>query len=81
MTDLTSTQRRARKARLLYVLLALSGPIGLLYVPSQLIVPGDAGRGRAAGAIGPGLAARAPRGERTSRGEDRRPRRRRARSS
>ena len=37
-----STQQQARAAGLLYLLVALIGPIGLLYVPGKLIVPGDA---------------------------------------
>lgn len=37
-----STQRTARKAGLLYLLLAVSAPLGLMYVPSRLIVAGDA---------------------------------------
>lgn len=37
-----STQQQARSAGLLYLLLALSAPIGLLYVPGKLIVSGNA---------------------------------------
>lgn len=37
-----STQQQARSAGLLYLLLALTAPIGLLYVPGKLIVPGNA---------------------------------------
>jgi hypothetical protein len=37
-----SIQRQARLAGLLYLLLALTAPIGLLIAPSKLIVPGDA---------------------------------------
>jgi len=37
-----STKRTARKAGLLYLLLAVSAPLGLMYVPSRLIVAGDA---------------------------------------
>ena len=37
-----STQRQARKAGLLYFLLAVTAPIGLEYVPAKLIVLGDA---------------------------------------
>jgi hypothetical protein len=37
-----ATKRMARRAGFLYVLLAISAPIGLMYVPGQLIVPGDA---------------------------------------
>lgn len=35
-------RRQARTAGLLYVVLALIAPIGLLYVPGKLIVPGNA---------------------------------------
>lgn len=34
--------RAARTAGGLYLLMALTGPVGLIYVPAQLIVPGDA---------------------------------------
>jgi len=37
-----STKRTARKAGLLYLRLAVSAPLGLMYVPSRLIVAGDA---------------------------------------
>ena len=37
-----SQLKALRSAALLYLLLILSAPIGLLYVPSMLIVPGDA---------------------------------------
>ncbi|MEO8619665.1 MAG: DUF4386 domain-containing protein [bacterium] len=37
-----STKRQARVAGLLYLLLALSAPFGLLLVPAALIVPGNA---------------------------------------
>ena len=37
-----STKQQARVAGLLYVLLALVAPLGLLYVPGKLIVAGDA---------------------------------------
>lgn len=36
-------QQQARRAGLLYLLLAVSAPFGLLYVPGKLIVPGNAG--------------------------------------
>jgi hypothetical protein len=36
------TKARARRAGFLYLLLALSAPLGLLYVPGKLIVSGDA---------------------------------------
>ncbi|OGU30088.1 MAG: hypothetical protein A2X67_13155 [Ignavibacteria bacterium GWA2_55_11] len=43
MNIIDDTQRKAlRTSGLLYLLMALSAPIGLLYVPSTLIVPGDA---------------------------------------
>jgi hypothetical protein len=38
----TSTKQRARVAGRLYFLMALIGPIGLLVVPGQLVVPEDA---------------------------------------
>lgn len=39
----TSTQRRhARIAGLWYLAMAVSGPIGLMYVPSKIVVDGDA---------------------------------------
>jgi len=38
----SSTQKQARVAGFLYLLLALSAPIGLLYVPGKLIVSGNA---------------------------------------
>jgi hypothetical protein len=37
-----TTKQQARFAGLLYLLVALSAPIGLVYVPARLIVPGDA---------------------------------------
>ncbi|CAN5373874.1 DUF4386 domain-containing protein [soil metagenome] len=37
-----SLRQQARFAGLLYLLLALSAPFGLLYVPAEVIVPGDA---------------------------------------
>lgn len=37
-----TTKQQARVAGFLYVLLALSAPIGLLYVPARLIAAGDA---------------------------------------
>jgi hypothetical protein len=36
------TKKQARVAGFLYVLLGITAPIGLVYVPSRLIVPGDA---------------------------------------
>ena len=39
---MSSTQKQARVAGFLYLLLALSAPIGLLYVPGKLIVSGNA---------------------------------------
>jgi len=38
----SSTQQQARVAGFLYLLLALSAPVGLLYVPGKLIVSGNA---------------------------------------
>jgi hypothetical protein len=35
-------KRRARVAGLWYLAMALTGPIGILYAPSQVLVPGDA---------------------------------------
>lgn len=40
--DVRSTQQQARAAGRLYLLLALSAPLGLLYVPGKLIVSGNA---------------------------------------
>lgn len=37
-----STRQQARRAGLLYVILALIAPIGLLYVPGKLVVSGNA---------------------------------------
>jgi hypothetical protein len=37
-----STKRQARAAGVLYLLLGITAPIGLVYVPGKLIVPGDA---------------------------------------
>ena len=37
-----STKRTARVAGLLYLLIGITAPIGLVYVPSKLMVPGDA---------------------------------------
>lgn len=39
---MSSTQQQARVAGLLYLLLALTAPLGLLYVPGKLIVLGNA---------------------------------------
>ena len=39
---MSSTQQQARAAGFLYLLVALSAPIGLLYVPGKLIVSGNA---------------------------------------
>ena len=38
---MSSVQRQARKAGLLYLLMGLTAPIGLLYVPSRLFVAGN----------------------------------------
>jgi len=43
MTTISESQRKAaRAAAVLYLLMAVSAPFALLYVPSKLIVPGDA---------------------------------------
>ena len=39
---MNSLKKAARTAGFWYLLMAITGPIGLLYVPSKLIVPGDA---------------------------------------
>ena len=39
---MSSTQKQARAAGRLYLLLALTAPLGLMYVPGKLIVPGNA---------------------------------------
>ncbi len=39
---MNSTKKQARVAGLLYLLLGITAPIGLIYVPGRLIVPGDA---------------------------------------
>lgn len=39
---MNSIKNTARNAGLWYLLMAITGPIGLLYVPSKLFVPGDA---------------------------------------
>ncbi len=39
---MNSTKKQARVAGLLYLLASISAPFGLIYVPSTLIVPGDA---------------------------------------
>lgn len=40
--ELSSTRRQARVTGFLYLLVVLTAPIGLLYVPGKLIVPGNA---------------------------------------
>jgi hypothetical protein len=40
--DVNSTKHQARVAGILYLLLALTAPVGLLYVPGKLIVSGNA---------------------------------------
>ena len=40
--DIQSLKKRARFAGLMYLLLGISAPIGLMYVPGKLIVAGDA---------------------------------------
>lgn len=43
MAVITESQcRAARAAGILYLLMVVTAPIGLMYVPSQVIVPGDA---------------------------------------
>lgn len=42
MTDLAQARTDARRAGVLYLLIAAIAPIGLLYVPGQIIVTGDA---------------------------------------
>ena len=43
MTTISESQRKAaRVAAVLYLLMAISAPFALIYVPSKLIVPGDA---------------------------------------
>jgi len=42
MTDITQTRKDARVAGVLYLLVGIIAPIGLMYVPGQLIVAGDA---------------------------------------
>src|SRR5712691_5587549 len=39
---MNSTKKQARVAGFLYLLLGVTAPIGLMYVPGRLIVPGDA---------------------------------------
>jgi hypothetical protein len=39
---MNSIKKTARTAGFWYLLMAITGPIGLLYVPAKLIVPGDA---------------------------------------
>ena len=39
---MNSLKKTARIAGFWYLLMAITGPVGLLYVPSKLIVPGDA---------------------------------------
>ncbi len=41
-TNMNSTKKQARVAGLWYLLIAISAPIGLIYVPGKLIVAGDA---------------------------------------
>jgi len=40
--DVISRRKTARVAGFLYVLLGIIAPIGLVYVPGRLFVPGDA---------------------------------------
>lgn len=39
---MTSTKKQARRAGLIYILLGLTAPLGLVFVPGKLIVLGDA---------------------------------------
>ena len=39
---MTPTSRNARIAGFLYLLLAIAGPVRLMYIPSTLFVPGNA---------------------------------------
>src|ERR1700741_5025964 len=39
---MNETKKTARLAGFLYLLVGITAPIGLLYVPGRLIVPGDA---------------------------------------
>lgn len=41
-TEMITLKRTARIAGILYLLVAIIGPIGLMYIPSQIIVWGDA---------------------------------------
>src|SRR5687768_10427261 len=43
MTVTDSRKRLARIAGLWYLAMVLSGPIGIVYVPSRIVVAGDAG--------------------------------------
>src|SRR5215210_3242521 len=40
--EMTSIQKTARLAGVLYLLIAVLAPFSILYIPSMLIVPGDA---------------------------------------
>ncbi|HTQ48787.1 MAG TPA: DUF4386 domain-containing protein [Polyangiaceae bacterium] len=42
MTTESTIQQQARRAGLLYLLLAISAPVGLLFVPGTILVPGNA---------------------------------------
>lgn len=42
MTTASTIQQQARRAGLLYLLLAVSAPVGLLYVPGKIVVSGNA---------------------------------------
>jgi hypothetical protein len=42
LLNMNSTKKQARVAGVLYLLMAITAPIGLFYVPSTLIVSGDA---------------------------------------
>ena len=43
MTTISESQcKAARVAGVLYLLMAISAPFALIYIPSKLVVPGDA---------------------------------------
>lgn len=54
LAEFTALRRQARWAGLLYLLVALIAPIGLVLVPDRLITPGDAARSFAALQAEPG---------------------------
>src|SRR5437870_8624060 len=40
--DMSTIRARARRAGLLYQLMGIPGAVGLLYIPTFIVVPGDA---------------------------------------